>query len=146
MEYKLSGGDKLDAYLADLSARMGGGELSVGFMAGATYPDGTPVAAVAFWNEYGGPSRPARPFFRKMISAESPGWGAKMAKLAKVTGYDGDRVLGIMGEDIAGALQQSINDFSSPGLAESTIEQKGFAKPLIDTAVMLRAVDYEVSK
>jgi hypothetical protein len=134
--------------LGDIAKRMGGGEVSVGFMAGATYPEGTPVAAVAFWNEYGVPShnQPPRPFFRQMIAAESPTWPGKMAKLAKATDYDGDKVLALMGEDIKGALQQSINEFQSPPLAPSTIEAKGFAKPLIDTSHMLNSITYEVNK
>lgn len=135
---------KLMAHLKGIEKRMGGGKVSVGFMEGATYPDGTPVAAVAFWNEYGGPNRPPRPFFRRMIAKESPTWAAKMAKLAK--GRSSQSVLSLMGEDIKGALQQSINDFSSPALKASTSEAKGFEKPLIDTAHMLKSIDYEVKE
>ena len=142
----LSGADGVMKALEDIARKMGGGEVAVGFMEGATYPDGTPVAAVAFWNEFGGPGRPPRPFFRQMIAAESPTWAGKMAKLAKATDYDGDRVLALMGEDIKGALQKSINDFQSPPLAPSTIEAKGFAKPLIDTSHMLNSVTYEVKE
>lgn len=142
----LKGGAGITAALENIARRMGGGSVSVGFMSGATYPNGTPVAAVAFWNEYGHDGTPARPFFRRMIAAESKGWAVKMARLAKATDYDGDKVLGLMGEDIRGALQQSINDFDSPPLAESTIEAKGFSKPLIDTAHMLNSVTYEVKK
>ena len=140
----LQGGSKLDAFLANIAERMGRKQVAVGFMEGATYPDGTPVAAVAAWNEYGGPNRPPRPFFRSMISKESGGWGVKMAKLAKFTDYDGDKTLALMGEDIGGALIQSINDFTTPGLAESTKEAKGFAKPLIDTGHMVNSVTYSV--
>lgn len=140
----LSGADGVMKALEDIARKMGGGNVAVGFMAGATYPDGTPVAAVAFWNEFGGPGRPPRPFFRQMIAAESPTWAGKMAKLAKATDYDGDRVLALMGEDIGGGLQQSINEFTSPALAESTVEAKGFAKPLIDTADMIKSISYQV--
>lgn len=148
----LSGGEGVAKALEDIAKRMGGGEVQVGFMAGATYPDGTPVAAVAFWNEFGkgvesqegNYFQMPRPFFRQMIAKESPTWAPKMAKLAKATGYDGPKVLALMGEDIKGALQQSINDFQSPPLAPSTVEAKGFAKPLIDTSHMLNSVDYEV--
>ena len=144
----LQGSDGVMKALEDIAKRMGGGEVSVGFMEGATYPEGTPVAAVAFWNEYGVPSRnqPPRPFFRQMIAAESPTWPGKMAKLAKATGYDGDRVLALMGEDIKGALQKSINDLQDPPLSPSTVEAKGFGKPLIDTSHMLNSVSYEVKK
>jgi hypothetical protein len=79
-----------------------------------------------------------------MIAKESPTWAPKMAKLAKSTDYDGPRVLAMMGEDIAAALDESINDFTTPALAESTIAAKGFAKPLIDTGDMKRAISYEV--
>ena len=97
------GADGVAKALEDIAKRMGGGEVAVGFMAGATYPDGTPVAAVAFWNEFGASDTPARPFFRQMIAAESPTWPGKMAALAKATDYDGDKVLALKGEDTKGA-------------------------------------------
>lgn len=140
----LKGSDKLMAALEDIARRMGGGAVEVGFMEGATYPDGTPVAAVAYWNEFGSSDTPARPFFRQMIAAESATWAPKMAKLAKATEYDGRKVLGLMGEDVKGALQQSINNFQTPGLAASTIAAKGFSKPLIDTSHMINSIAYEV--
>jgi hypothetical protein len=144
----LSGGDGVTKALEEIARKMGGGEVSVGFMEGATYPDGTPVAAVAFWNEVGKPAtgQPPRPFFRNMIEKESPTWPKKMAALAKATNYDGPKVLAAMGEDIKGALQQSINDFQSPELAESTKEKKGFPKPLIDTDHMINSIEYKVQE
>ena len=142
----LSGGLKLMEKLEEIARQMGGGAVSVGFLEDATYADGTPVAAVAYWNEYGKPGQPPRPFFRRMIAAESPTWPAKMAALAKANDYDGAAVLGSMGQDIKGALEQSIIDFQTPGLAQSTIDQKGFAKPLIDTSHMKNSVDYKVDK
>ncbi len=145
-DHVLHGADGVSKALEEIARKMGGGEVAVGFMEGATYPDGTPVAAVAFWNEYGGPGRQPRPFFRQMIAKESPTWAAKMGKLAKAMDYDGAKVLALMGEDIKGALQKSINDFQSPPLAPSTIAAKGFAKPLIDTSHMLNSVAYEVKE
>jgi hypothetical protein len=110
--------------LTDIAKKMGGGKLRVGFLEGATYPDGTPVAAVAAWDEFGHggnfPS-PPRPFFRTMISNESPDWPQKMAYLAKFYGYDGTRVLNAMGEDIAGALRKSIIDTNAPALSQTTL-------------------------
>lgn len=145
-DHVLQGADGVSKALEEIARKMGGGEVSVGFMEGATYPDGTPVAAVAFWNEFGTSTIPPRPFFRPMIAKESPTWPGKMAKLAKATEYDGPKVLALMGEDIKGALQQSINDFTTPALKESTVEAKGFAKPLIDTSHMLNSVAYEVKE
>jgi hypothetical protein len=131
--------------LKEISSRMSG-SVEVGFMEDATYPDGTPVAAVAYWNEFGNGSAPPRPFFRGMIAEESPSWGDKVAALAKSTNNDGTKVLNLMGEDIQGALIQSINDFTTPGLAQSTIDRKGFDKPLIDDAIMVNAPTYRVIK
>jgi len=142
----LSGSDGVMKALEAIARKMGGGTVSVGFMGGATYPDGTPVAAVAYWNEYGNVEQPARPFFRQMIAKESQTWPEKMAKLAKATNYDANKVLGLMGEDISGALKQSINELQSPPLAESTIKAKGFSKPLIDTSQMTNSISYEVAK
>lgn len=134
--------ESLEKALKGIADKMSG-SVEVGFLDGATYPDGTPVAAVAYWNEYGS-SGPPRPFFRQMIETEKPTWGPKLAAAYKHTGGDGRAALALMGEDIDGALKQSINDFTTPGLAESTIERKGFDKPLIDTAVMLNSTGSKV--
>ena len=122
--HTLQGADGVSKALGEIVRKMGGGEVSVGFMEGATYPDGTPVAAVAFWNEYGHGGHfpaPPRPFFRNMIAKESPTWPKKMAALAKAMDYDGPKVLAIMGEDIVGALKQSINEFDGEGLSKTTL-------------------------
>jgi hypothetical protein len=116
--------ESVNKKLRDIVRSMGGGSVQVGFLEGATYPDGTPVAAVAFWNEFGhgGPfPSPARPFFRSMIAKESPGWPVKMASMAKATNYDGPKVLALMGEDIAGALRESIGDLTDPALSPTTL-------------------------
>lgn len=143
----VSGGDKMDDYLKSLLNKLDCGDLQVGFMEGATYADGTPVAQVAFWNEFGHggnfPS-PPRPFFRNMVSKESPTWGKKLAGLLKATGDDGERSLSALGEDIKGALEQSIIDTNAPPNAPSTIAAKGFNKPLIDTSHMKNSVTYKV--
>jgi hypothetical protein len=136
--------DRVAKHIQGLAAKMSG-TVKVGFLEGATYPDGTPVAAVAFWNEYGA-SGPPRPFFRGMIAKESPGWGGKLKGALQHTGNDADKALRIVGEDIQGALMQSINDFTSPALAASTIARKGFDKPLIDTAVMVNSTGIKVVK
>lgn len=141
----LRGSDKVMKALDNIAKKLGGGTLAVGFMDGATYPDGTQVATVAFWNEFGTIHSPARPFFRNMIAQKSGTWAPKMAKLAKMTNYDGPAVLALMGEDIKGALQHSINTFTVPPLAPSTIARKGFDKPLIDTAHMLNSITYKVT-
>ncbi len=121
---KLKGGEKLERFLKDLSAKVQkGATLNVGFLEGATYPDGKSVAMVAAIQEFGAPgaSIPPRPFFRTMIDKESSSWGDKLAAALEATGYDADKALRILGEDIAGALRQSIIDTNSPALSEITL-------------------------
>src|SRR5690348_14910432 len=88
------GGNRLKAHLAGLAEKLGDGKvLRVGFLEGETYPDGTNVAQVAFWNEYGTVKSPPRPFFRQMIAAKSPGWGAALAKNLTATDYNTELAL-----------------------------------------------------
>ena len=100
------------------------GSVSIGFMAGATYAGRTPVASVAFWNEFGHGGKfpaPPRPFFRTMISSNQGKWPAMMAQALKATKLDGQKTLAYMGEEIDGELKQSIIDFSDPALSPVTL-------------------------
>ena len=140
-----SGG--LDAALGKIAEKLKrGGTVRVGFLEGATYPDGTSVALIAAINEFGAPSRgqPPRPFFRNMIAAKSGEWPAAIAGLLVKNDYDVDLTLVQTGAVIAGQLRQSIVDLVDPPLKQSTIDRKGFSKPLIDTEVMLNSIEYEV--
>lgn len=142
-----SGGAALEAKLAELAEKLGDGKtLRVGFLEGATYPDGQSVPMVAAANEYGDPAmnRPPRPFFRNMIAEKSPEWPQDIAKIAEATGFDAESMLGLMGEHIKGQLQGSIRDLMEPALSPVTIARKGFSKPLIETSHMLNSVDYDI--
>lgn len=136
----MKGGDALRARLAQI-ARLASNakEVRVGFLEGATYPNGTPVALVAAVHNFG-----KWPFFTDMVAAKSPEWPVAMASLLKANDYDALRTLQQTGEAVAGQLRQAIVDTNSPALAPSTIRRKGFAKPLVDTAHLLNSVDYEV--
>jgi hypothetical protein len=144
-----SGGSLLESHLRELSKKFEKAhKLRVGFLEGSTYPDGTSVAMVAAVNEFGQtrihPNQPPRPFFRRMIAENSPSWGPALAKMLSENGCDAAKALDLLGAEIAGELQQSIADFTSPGLAPITIKRKGSTKPLIDTGQMLNAVKHEV--
>jgi hypothetical protein len=110
--------------LAEIARNMGGGVLEVGFLEDATYPDGTPVAAAMWWLEVGHGGHfpaPPRPFFKPMIARESPSWPATMAHLAKVTNYNGPRVLALMGEEIDGSLKEALTHLDAPALSPTTL-------------------------
>ena len=135
----LSGTDGVMKALEDIARKMGGGTLEVGFPAGDSYSDGTPVAAAAFWNEFGTSTIPPRPFFRPMIASESPTWPKKMAAWAKAFDYDGAKVLAWLGEDIAGALRESIRGVDSPALSPITLMLRSMVgnKPELITGKMV---------
>ena len=118
----LIGGEKLAKVLAEIGKNSNGG-LNVGFLSGATYPDGTSVAQVAFWNEFGhGGNFPAppRPFFRSMIANHSEEWPKTLARGLKYYDYDAKSALSAMGELIKGQLQESISTIAGPELSETT--------------------------
>lgn len=148
---KIEGGAALMRHLRDIGRRLGSGaHVRVGFLESATYPatkegaQALPVAQVAFWNEFGTISTPERPFFRDMIEKKSPRWGVSLGNILRKNNYDAERSLALMGEGIAGQLRQSITNWTSPPNAKRTIQRKGFNKPLIDTSLMLRSIDYQV--
>lgn len=145
---KIIGGDKLAPYLQGMAERLSKAKtVDVGFLAGATYPDGTSVPTVAALNEFGVPShnQPPRPFFRGMIAEKQGEWGPASAELLKANDYDTARILDQVGAAIAGQLRQSIVSFDGAPLAPSTVARKGFATPLIDTGVMSNSVDHRVN-
>lgn len=144
----MRGGENVARALRDIGEAISRpATLRVGFLEGATYPDGTLVAMVAAIQEFGAPRAgiPPRPFFRNMIARKSPEWPAAIGALLVANRYDLTVTFQQAGQAIAGQLRQSIVDTNSPVLAESTVARKGFAKPLVDTGHMLQSVDFEVS-
>lgn len=161
--------------IADIVRKAGGGAtLRVGFLEGATYPDGTPVAMIAAIQEFGAPSRgiPPRPFFRNMVAAKQAEWPAGLAQALVATHNDVPAALAKMGQGIAGQLRQSIIDTNEPpnspvtNLLKQRFPMGGqtFAdvmqarhdvaagatapagKPLVQSGHLLNSVDFEVVK
>ncbi|HAF5679617.1 TPA: hypothetical protein G8N93_004240 [Salmonella enterica] len=154
MVNKVTGGRQFRQKLKQAADNLKSGKsLKVGFLEGATYPDGTPVAYIAAINEFGrmvsGRAgelyyQLPRPFFRNMIADKSPEWGNEMARILSSNNFDMGVALDLMGQHIRDQLTASIIGFESPPLAESTIKRKGFEKPLIQTGHMKGSVEYSV--
>ena len=143
----LTGGGKLEGKLREFARWLSGAQtVRIGFLKGATYPNGTPVALVAAVQEFGAPRRniPPRPFFRDMIAARKGEWPAAIATLLKSNDFDAKKTLQMTGEAVAGQLRKSISDFHGAPLKPATIARKGSSKQLIDSGVMLQSVSYEV--
>lgn len=144
---KGAGHHKLQQALARISARLGDpATLRVGFLEGATAPNGDSLPLRAAMNEYGHGTTPPRPAVRNMIAAKSGGWPAGIIYQLKATSYDVQLTLERTGEAIKGQLQESILDLWSPALAPSTVKKKGFDKPLIEHGDMINAAAWEVTR
>lgn len=121
---KIKGGDKLESALAEIAKNVTkAASVSVGFLEGATYPNGMPVAAIAAIQEFGAPKVgiPPRPFFRTMINAKSGEWPKAIAGLLKANDYDAHKTMDMAGEAIEGQLRESIIDVNEPALSPVTL-------------------------
>ena len=108
--------EAVTARLKELAAKSKG-TLKVGFI-------DNKEAQIALYNEFGHKGRfpaPARPFFRTMVSNESPKWPEMMASELKRTKFDAVKTLSHMGEEIEGALKFSIRELKSPPLSPVTL-------------------------
>ena len=114
----------------------------VGVLENATYPDGTPVAMVAFWNEYGTKTSPVRAFFRTTVSEQKKNWVLSVQNLMKMHNNP-QQVMGLIGEHMKGNIVQGLVSFSDPKNADSTERAKGFNNPLIDKDV---ATEWNIQK
>ena len=160
-----TGGAKLEHVLSGMGK--GGVEgLDVGVFASARYPDGTPVAAVGLWQEFGTRKKngqvhiPQRPWMRNGNARAKP----KMLEVIKARVDPLELVIKqplaeLLGALVQGEYQQEITDLKEPPNAEVTvkgglirsyhgkiiwIKGKKSSNPLIDTGTLRTAITYEV--
>lgn len=144
----------IDDFLNKVASQLESKQVKVGFIDGATYPDGTPVAMVAATNEYGRPenNQPPRPFFRNAIADHEVEWTDAVARGIRA-GYPVEQVLEVVGAQIQGDVQESIATLIDPPLSPTTLHirrtrkerRTDSTKPLVDSKVMIGDVNYEVS-
>lgn len=122
---EVKGGDKLEAALRQMADKLGkASRVKVGFLEGATYPEGgLTVATIAALQNFGAPEAgiPARPYFTNMVAEQKSGWGEKFATVLKAVDYDADKSLELMGVGIAGQLREAIVNLNEPALSPVTL-------------------------
>ena len=137
---RLKGENELRRKLRKMMTEDGVKSIKVGFFSTAVYPDGTPVAAVAAWNEFGtrggrqgggwGGPIPERPFFRNAIREfedEIP----KIKNELNVRKMVVDEVLAnSIGLRMSDILKNNIIKLRQPPNAPVTIKIKGSSNPL----------------
>lgn len=117
--------------------------LEIGFFESARYPNGTLVAKVARYQEFGTLRIPMRPFFRNAIQNNTKKWFSTMQQGLK-QGKDLKDALSVAGAIASSDISLSITQTNTPPNAQSTIKAKGSTNPLIDTGLMRRSVTYKV--
>jgi len=134
---RIGGGRPLQETLRQYAKKFeDAGTLRVGFLEnGNVEADGTPVAAVAAYNEFVTRTTPSRPFFRDAIAENTGKWAAAVAHGIQ-EGRSGTDILSGVGEVMIGDIKESIETLNDPPLAPTTVERKGFDKPLIETWTM----------
>lgn len=105
------------------------------------------VAQVAFWNEFGTRYMRPRPFFRNTIRAHAGDWGRHLLTFLQANEGRRDqaaRSLRQLGVLIRDQLDTAINEWPRDN-RPFTAFIKNFNKGLIDSRVMARSLDIEVS-
>ena len=153
MGLKLEGGDNVMRKLQNAVRDTGVQGVEIGFFSSARYPDGTPVAAVAAWQEWGTEHIPERPFKRasiKKISAElRPELCRYQNNIDPETMSVHRQLADLLGAQGAGIIQDTIADGSfspNPPNAPATVARKGSSRTLIDTGRMRQSVTWKVIK
>lgn len=117
--------------------------VQVGVLDGSKYPDGTSVASVAFWNEYGTKTSPSRPFFRQTISQNKSDW-VELATKSLRAGYSVEHMLGLVGAQMQTDIQFSIMTWTTPRNAPYTVAKKGYDAPLRESMLMHDSIKFVV--
>ena len=121
--------------------------VEVGFFSDARYQDGTPVAAVAAWNEFGTSKIPSRPFIRNSNAKLKE----QLPEILK-NGIDPKKnvVEDVLANQIGllaqATIQTEIRDLREPPNSPVTIELKGSDNPLIDDGKMRQSTSYKVNR
>lgn len=149
---RTSNSEAIKKMLAELERK----EIRVGFFENSKYPDGTPIAYIAAIQELGYGPIPPRPFMRPAKEANSSKWAKGIASGIRsvIAGQTTlDYALEKVGMVAAGDVRKAIKAVTAPPLAESTVRarqrrKKGkkavSRKPLVDTGLMLQAVNSAV--
>jgi hypothetical protein len=141
---------KQDEFFRNLGRRLNGVSLAVGFFEdnNAQYKNKTStVVDAARWAELGTKTQPPRPFIRTAIdSHDSFRKEIREVTRALQAGATIEEGLTYLGEQAVKAVRESIEKWTTPPNAASTIRRKKSSHPLIDTRMMQGAVTYKIRR
>lgn len=124
-------------------------ELRVGVLSSAgAHPSGATMAEIAAFQEFGTRSIPARPFLRTTLEENLAKYqrlaGRELSKALQPGGRTVKQVVNRLGLKIVADIQKKIVAIRTPPNAPSTIRQKGFDNPLIETGRLRQSINFEV--
>lgn len=128
--------------------RLEGQSIKVGIQSDAgAEADGTSIAAVAAYNEFGSDRAPSRPFMRTMADTKR-GQLYRVATAAYESmlrsGGSAARTLGMVGTWYQDEQKKLLRDGPWIKNAPQTIKQKGSATPLIDSSRLVGSIKYAI--
>lgn len=120
----------------------------VGFFQGDTYDDGTSVAQVAAWNEYGTRFHPQRPFMQETLENKANLQAivkilAQAARASILNQGNARSIMRLLGKLVADEIKITIANYPGHN-SPQTIATKGFDRPLYDTGKMLDSVRFRI--
>ena len=143
----VKGGAKLAAHLRKQLEKSQISKVSVGIFPESRYPDGTPVAAVAAYQEFGVQGHmPFRPAWRPALADARRELRLLLIRRAEATGtlrvdFEDARQVGQLIQSI---IQDRIRSVRFPPNAPSTIARKGSGRPpLQDSLRLINAVAWK---
>ncbi len=125
-----------------------GKNIDAGWFENARYPTGQSVAAVMLANEFGTKTAVARPLLRQsaeQIDQKIPGYIARRTTEILSGNLTPDNYLEKMGEAIVATILATLKAGNFEDNKESTIKQKGFNRPLVDTGILGQSTTHRVS-
>lgn len=129
--------------------KLSSAEIKIGFLeSSGGYEDGTTVAQVAAWNEFGTEHSPSRPFMRQTLKdqrEEITKFARDRAKGVVTGSMSAQMALNGIGLYVKGRMQAEIRDGEFEPNAPSTVAHKGSSKPLIDTGRMRQSIVYVIT-
>ena len=123
------------------------GTVKVGiFSDGGSEKDGTSVAEIAAYNEFGTAHIPARPFVRQTTEKNRYEWGSMSAKLENrvANGMSTHQALEVLGNKAEGDMKYVVGNGNFTPNAPNTVKQKGSDRPLIDSGRMRASISHKV--
>jgi hypothetical protein len=130
--------------------RLAGRGVKVGIQAAQGAEDGVDLLDILIFNEFGTGRIPARPVMRSWFDGnahELSVWADNAAKFVMRTGHV-DLALGRVGAQMQAGIQahwRASKSWAVPNAAY-TIEKKGSDVPLIDNAVLINAVRWQLTR